>query len=79
MRNRKGMLVPLMRRAEAIADYLEQEHWQNKPRDGQDRSINRGFLRIITGIKEQDSKKRQTLPFTEEELEDAIKLTKKGK
>ena len=34
MRNKNGMLVPLKKRAEAIADYLEQKHWSNAPEDG---------------------------------------------
>ena len=47
--------------------------------NGQNRRINIGFLRKITENEEQESTKRQTFPFMGEELEDAIKLTKKGK
>ena len=38
MRNKGGMLVPLGKRAEAIADYLEQRRWKNDPPAGQDRT-----------------------------------------
>ena len=35
MRNRSGMLVPLRKRAEAISDYLEEQHWQKNPAEGE--------------------------------------------
>jgi hypothetical protein len=73
MRDRKGMLVSLTKRAEAIADYLEKEHWYNPQKEGESRLIN------SEKICEQENMEEQRQPFTEEELEDAIKLTKKGK
>ena len=54
MRNRNGMLVPLRKRAEAIADYLEQQHEQNNQAEGENRKANGGFLRKI-----QKEKKRK--------------------
>ena len=40
IRNTDGMRVPFKKRAEAIADYLEQQHWQNNAADGKDRVRN---------------------------------------
>ena len=45
MRNRKGTLVPLKKRAEAIADYLENSHWSNPTADGGKRNICREPIR----------------------------------
>ena len=39
MKNKERRLVPLNKRAEGIADYLEKEHWSNPTRDGQARRI----------------------------------------
>ena len=63
-----GMLVPLKKRAEAIADYQEQKHWSNDPEGGKTRSIKRGFLRKWSNKEEEESKKRQTRLFSAEEL-----------
>ena len=41
--------------------------------------INKGFLRKMTEQQEKESKEMQKRPFTGDELDDAIKLTKKGK
>ena len=79
MRNKNGMRVPLKKRAETIADYLEQQHWQNNTTDGSKRKINKGFSRKMTEQQEAESKERQRRPFSIEELDEAIKLTKKGK
>ena len=35
MKNRKGTLVPLKKKAEAIADYLENSHWSNPTESGE--------------------------------------------
>ena len=45
MKNRKGTLVPLKQRAEAIADYLENSHWSNPTADGAKRNISRTKIR----------------------------------
>ena len=66
------------KRAEAIADYLEQKHWSNDPEDGKARSIKRGCL-MKSSNQEEESKGRQTKPFPAEELKEALKLSKKGK
>lgn len=79
MRSRTGMLPPLVKRAETIADYLEKEHWENRPADGKARKISRGFLRGISAEEERASHGRQFKPFSLEELNDATKLTKRGK
>ena len=79
MRNRNGMLVPLRKRAEAVADYLEQQHWRNNPAEGENRKIYRGFLRTNPRRRGNKSKCRQRKPFPEKQLEEAIKLTKNGK
>ena len=73
MRNKEGRLVPLNKRAEAIADYLEKNHRFNPPVTGTRRRIN--------GRKVQNDplKMRQVDPFTIEELIGMIKLTKKIK
>ena len=63
MRNKNGMLVPLKKRAEAIADYLEEKHWTNDPARGSKRRINKGFLINWTAKQEEDFKRRQTTPF----------------
>ena len=66
MRNKNEMLVPLRKRAEAIPDYLEQQHWQNNPAVGESRQTNRGFLGKIQkqelaskAGKENHSKRKQ--------------------
>ena len=73
------MLVPLRKRAEAIADYLEQQHWKNTFEGGESRQINRGILKKVMEEEEKESKIRQRKQFTDDELDEAIKLTKKGK
>ena len=73
------MLVPLKKRAEAIADYSEQKHWKNEPEGGKKRRIEKGFLRKWTPRQEEESKARQTRPFEADELKEAIKMSKKGK
>ena len=72
------MLVPLRKHAEAIANYLEQQHWKNTPEDGEIRKQKKNFLKKMT---EQEGKMkiRQRKAFTDKQLEEAIKLTKKGK
>ena len=45
MRNRNGMPVPLKKRAEAIAEHLEQEHWTNALTEGESRRINKRVLK----------------------------------
>ena len=72
-------MLPPRKRAEATADYLEQQHWQNNPAVGESRQINKGFLRKITEEEELASKRTQRRPFEEKDLEEAIKLTNKGK
>ena len=79
MQNKNGVLVQLKKRAEAIADYLKKQHWQNRTTDGSMRKTNTGFLRKMTEEQEAESKKRQRMQFTAERLDGAIKLTKKGK
>ena len=73
------MLVPLRKRAEAIADDLEQQHCKNTPKDGGAWKIDRGFLRKLTEEGEKESKTRQRKSFTDKELDEAIRLPKKGK
>ena len=80
MKNRKGTLVPLKKRAEAIADYLENSHWSNPTTNGEKRNIRRTKLR--TGGTHEDaanSRTRQRADFTVDELNEVIKLGKKGK
>ena len=80
MKNRKGTLVPLKHRAEAIADYLENSHWSNPTKDGRKRIIKTPPIRgRRTDGEEQQSRLRQRAPFTEDELDEVIQLTKKGK
>ena len=79
MRNRNGMRFLLKKRAGAIADYLEQQHWQNATEDGKERKIKVGCIRNMTETEEAASRHRQRQPFTFEELEEAIKMTTKGK
>ena len=79
MKNRKGTLVPLKRRAEAIADYLEHSHWSNPTADGSKRSIRRNHIRQNRTTQEgEESRTRQRAPFTAEELNEVIQLGKKG-
>ena len=80
MKNRKGTLVPLKKRAEAIADYLENSHWSNPTENGEPRSIRRDKLR--EGVTKEDllkSKEKQRADFTMEELNEVIQLGKKAK
>ena len=80
MKNRKGTLVPLKQRAEAIADYLENSHWSNPTADGAKRNISRTKIRAgVTQEHATQSKQRQTADFTMDELNEVIKLGKKGK
>ena len=80
MKNRKGALVPLKQRAEAIADYLENSHWANPTADGAKRDICRDKIRKgVAAEKQEKSKARQRADFTMEELNEAISLEKKGK
>jgi hypothetical protein len=73
MRNRSGRLVSLKERSEAIADYLEKEHWFNPPENEITRVI--PAERIIPGVPEET----QAAPFSLKELEIVISLTKKEK
>jgi hypothetical protein len=73
LRNKEGRLVRLEKRADAIADYLEQEHWQNPVEEGGTRTINQRKLQTLL------NKEIQKAPFTWEELHSCIKLTKKNK
>ena len=73
MRNKEGRLVPLEKRAEAIADYLEQEHWQNPVEEGSSRNINQAKLQTLV------HKDTQKASFTWEEFFACIKLAKKNK
>jgi len=80
MKNRKGTLVPLKHRAEAIADYLENSHWSNPTEDGKKKNIPTTPLRRHNTEEEaQEAKRRQREPYSMSELEEAIQLTKKGK
>ena len=80
MKNRKGTLVPLKKRAEAIADYLENSHWSNPTHNGERRNINRGKLRKgVTTEKLAESRDKQRADFTIKELNEVIQLGKKGK
>ena len=80
MKNRKGTLVPLKKRAEAIADYLENSHWSNPTADGAKRDICRDKIRQdVTKEEQEHSQARQRADFTMEELNEAILLGKKGK
>ena len=80
MKNRKGTLVPLKQRAEAIADYLENSHWSNPTADGSRRNICRGKLRKDdTEEKLAESRAKQRADFTMEELNEAIQLGKRAK
>jgi hypothetical protein len=46
MRDRTGRLVSLTKRAEAIADDLEREHWNNPTENGNKRQIDKNtYLR----------------------------------
>ena len=71
MRNKNGMLVPLRKRAEAIADYLEQKHWKNEPEGGKKRTTKKGLLRNWSAKAEEQSKARQTRPFKVDELKES--------
>ena len=78
MKNRKGTLVPLKKRAEAIADYLENSHWSNPTENGERRNICREKLRKDdTPEKLAESRMQQRADFTVEELNEVIKLGKK--
>ena len=62
-----------------MADYLEKEHWQNASTDGKRKIINEGFIRETREQEEMASKARQRELSSIEDLEAAIKLTRKGK
>ena len=64
MKNKEGMHVPLTQRAEAIADYLEQDHWTNHPiNDMPDESV------IFQNVQSDDSE------FLIEELDWALNVS----
>ena len=77
MRNRGGTLVPLKKRAEAIADYLEKCQYTNEVGEGKSRQINQDPLRNLTETQKEESNSRQRASFSVEELNEAIKLSKK--
>ena len=68
MKNKDGLHVPLNKRAEAIADYLEKEHWTNDENVTTPNSDP-----IAHNILCNDE------PFIIEELDAAIKLSKNNK
>ena len=76
MRNREGKLVPLNKRAETIAEYLEKEHWNNPPSEGVPR---RPREEKVTPPREQALTEAQRAPFELAELNLALKKAKKGK
>ena len=60
--NRKGRLVSLKERSEAIADYLEKEHWSNPAETSAGRHIDTGK------ICSQANKENQKAPSAWENL-----------
>ena len=68
MKNKDGIHVPLNKRAEAIADYLEKEHWTNYENNGQ-----QDHTLLNPNITCDDN------PFPIVELDEAIKLSKNNK
>ena len=68
MKNKNGIHVPLIGRAEAIADYLEKEHWRN-PSGSEQPDLNPIYL--PSGADESD--------FSHDELKYALKMAKANK
>ena len=68
MKNTNGVHVPLVKRAEAIAEYLASEHWKNEAQDAHPRED-----KIV------EDNEASTAFFTMSELNDAIKATKANK
>ena len=68
MKNKEGNHVPLTKRAEAIAEYLEQDHWNNTTDTGNP---------VTDAILEPNCANEN--PFDGEELNDALRLTKNNK
>ena len=75
MRNTAGHLVPLVERAEAIANYLETEHWFNPP-EGPPRTINNRPISTAPETHESETERQQ---FTMNEFNEAFKKAKTGK
>jgi hypothetical protein len=73
MQDREGRLVSLKERAETIADYLEKEHWTNTAENGIARQI------CLDPICEQENPEEQRNPFSFDELETALSLSKQRK
>ena len=69
MKNKDGIHVPLNKRAEAIADYLEKEHWTNDENGDMPNNQHIGNSNIHCDDQ----------PFAIEELNEAIKLSKNNK
>ena len=76
MRNRAGMLVPLNKRAETIAEYLEKDHWSNPVEAG--RTRNPSAMKVIPA-RSQEQKDEQRKPFELKELRAALKKAKRNK
>ena len=76
MRNREGRLVPLNKRAETIAEYLEQDHWFNPEEAGSNR--NPSSMKVIPE-RSQEQRAEQRKKFELEELKKALKKAKRNK
>jgi hypothetical protein len=70
---RTTTVVSLKERLEALAGYLETEHWSNPTENGAPGHI------PLDNICEHSSYDEQRMPFSAEEIETALSLTKKGK
>ena len=68
MKNKKGKHVPLVKRSEAIAEYLADIHWNNE--NPTDRQEPMDMHQIFTNIS------CNTMPLTLTELDRALKLAK---
>ena len=76
MRNRQGRLVPLNKRAETIAEYLEQDHWHNPVEQGKPRTPS--MMKVIPdrGPEHREAQRKQ---FDIKELKAALKKAKRNK
>ena len=74
MKCRNGQLVSLKQRSEAIADYLEKEHWNNPEKADNPRNMSEEKLR-----EDPENIEQQRLILSLGELIEAIRKTKRGK
>ena len=75
LRNRQGELVPLNKRAETIAEYLEQDHWFNPVKPGESRTPGSAKITPNRAAEQLEAQRKQ---FDLQELNRALKKAKKN-